>query len=167
MYFKPFPVIHYSVDGGRTSFQVTDIFRRVKAVENNLQTSLAYDDYDIIDGETPEIVADKFYNDSYYHWAILVANNILDPRFDWPLGNAELKKYVQRKYNIENVDAVKHYVNENSEVVHSSYAGTKYPVSYYEYEDQINESKRRISIIKPEFLPAFVNSFVGSINGQR
>jgi hypothetical protein len=60
---------------------------------------------------------------------------------------------------------VLHYVNENDEVVHSSYAGTKYPVSYYEYEDQINEAKRRISIIKPEFLPAFVNSFIGRING--
>lgn len=167
MYFKKFPVINYSLDGGLTSFQITDIFRRVRAFDNNLQTSLIYDDYDILDGETPEIVADKFYNESYYHWVILLANNILDPRFDWPLGNAELRTFVRRKYNIENIDAIKHYVNENDEVVHSSYAGTKYPVSYYDYEEAINEAKRRISIVKAQFLPAFVNSFNGSINGQR
>ena len=139
----------------------------MRAFENNLQTSTAYDDYDVLDGETPEIVADKFYNDSFYHWTILIANNILDPRFDWPLSNQELVKFVQRKYNITNVNATKDFVNEYGEVVHSSYAGTKYPVSYLEYEDNINEGKRRISIIKPEFLPSFVNSFIGTINGQQ
>ena len=167
MYFKAFPIINYSLDGGRTTFPMTDIFRRVLAIDNNLQTSLIYDDYDIIDGETPEIVADKFYNESYYHWVILIVNNIIDPRFDWPMRNAELRTFIKRKYDIENVDAVKHYINDNDEIVHSSYAGTKYPVSYYEYEEAINEEKRRINIVKPEFLPAFVNSFTGTINGQR
>jgi hypothetical protein len=166
MYFKAFPVINYSLDGGNTTFAITDIFRRVKALQENLETSLIYDEYDILEGETPEIVADKLYNESYYHWTILITNNIIDPRFDWPMSSAMLRNYIKRKYSIENVDAVKHYINDDDEIVHSSYAGTKYPVSYFDYEEAINESKRRINIIKPQFLPAFVNSFKGSLNGR-
>lgn len=165
MYFNNFPVIHYSLDNGQTSFQITDIFRRVRALDENLTTSTVYDDYDIMEGETPEVVADKLYNNSYYHWVVLVTNGILDPRFDWPLGNRELINYVKRKYNIENVDAVKHYINDDDEVVHSSYAGTKYPVSYFSYEESLNEAKRRIRIVKPQFLATFVKSFIGTING--
>lgn len=82
------------------------------------------------------------------------------------MSSAMLRNYIKRKYSIENVDAVKHYINDDDEIVHSSYAGTKYPVSYFDYEEAINESKRRINIIKPQFLPAFVNSFKGSLNGR-
>jgi len=166
MYFKSFPVIHYSLDDGKTSFQIADIFRRVRSFDANLQTSTFYDDYDVLDGETPEIVADKFYNESYYHWVILLTNNILDPRFDWPLGNKELIAFVKRKYSIANVDAVKHYINSDGDVVHSSYAGSKTPVSYFQYEEAINEAKRRISVIKPEFLPVFINNLTGLLNGN-
>ena len=165
MYFKEFPVINYSLDNGITSFQIADFFRRVKAIDENLQTSLIYDQYDVLDGETPEVVADKIYNESYYHWVILIANNIIDPRFDWPLSNSVLQTYVARKYDVENIDAVKHYVNDDDEIVHSSYAGTKYPISYFQYEETINEAKRRINIIKPQFLPTFVNIFTGTLNG--
>jgi len=165
MYFKEFPVINYSLDNGITSFQIADFFRRVKAIDENLQTSLIYAQYDVLDGETPEVVADKIYNESYYHWVILIANNIIDPRFDWPLSNSVLRTYVARKYDVENIDAVKHYVNDDDEIVHSSYAGTKYPISYFQYEETINEAKRRINIIKPQFLPTFVNIFTGTLNG--
>ena len=167
MYFKAFPEVNYSLDGGKTTFSIADIFRRVRVFDENLLTSTFYDDYDILDGETPEIVADKFYNESYYHWVILLTNEIIDPRYDWPLSNADLRTFIRRKYNIENVDEVKHYVNDDGDIVHSSYAGTKYPISYFQYEEEINEAKRRISVIKPQFLPTFVNSFTGSINGQR
>ena len=31
MYFEKFPLMQYSLDGGLTSFTMTDIFRRIKA----------------------------------------------------------------------------------------------------------------------------------------
>lgn len=164
MYFRAFPAIHYSLDGGKTTFQVTDIFRRVRSFDSNLQTSTFYEEYDILEGETPEIVADKFYNESYYHWVVLLTNNIQDPRFDWPLGNQELVAYIKRKYDIENVDATKHFVNSDGDVVHSSYAGSKTPVSYFQYEEAINEGKRRINIIKPAYLSLYINTFTGLLN---
>ena len=41
------------------------------------------DQYEIQEGETPEIVADKHHGSVYYHWVILMTNGITDPFHDW------------------------------------------------------------------------------------
>jgi len=32
--------------------------------------------------DTPEIVAEKFYGNSYRYWIVLLSNNIIDPQWD-------------------------------------------------------------------------------------
>ena len=39
---------------------------------------LDFDYYDVKDGETPEMIAHKYYDDVELHWTILVANDIVD-----------------------------------------------------------------------------------------
>jgi len=163
MYFEKFPLIRYSLDGGLTTFLMTDFFRRVKADRINIQSSLAYDEYDVHQGETPEILADKLYGDSNFHWVILIANEIIDPRWDWPLDEVILKRYVEDKYGLANIYATHHYENAAGDVVHSSYVLTKTAVNNYEYEIIKNEAKRRISVIKPQYLNAFVTNFTKAI----
>lgn len=164
MYFSKFPIINYSLDGGNTSFSITDIFRRVRAQTDNLLTSTAYDQYDIKEGETPEIIADQLYGNPALHWVILVSNEIIDPRFDWPLTSYALSKYITDKYGSGNEYGIHHYINSDGDVVHSSYAGTKYPVSNTDYEETVNEGKRRIAVIQPRFVSKFVESFNGLLN---
>jgi hypothetical protein len=161
MYFEKFPKIVYSLDDGDGAFPVTDIFRRVKAETQRLLTVAAYDPYDIKDGETPEILAHKFYNNSNFHWIILIANDIIDPRWDWPLTQAQLKLFITDKYGVGNENAIKYYVTADAAelVVHSSYAGSKLPVTNTVYEEQQNDAKRRIKILKTQFLPNFINDF--------
>lgn len=111
MYFKSFPYTYYSLDNTSTVQVVTNITTRVTLsdeVKNNLSL---YDEYDIKDGETPELVSDKFYNNPELHWLVLHYNDIIDPRFDWPLSTNNLKQYAEGKYN--NIDAVHHYEDEN------------------------------------------------------
>jgi hypothetical protein len=57
-----------------------------------------YYKYDISDGETPEIIADKLYGSPEKHWIILSVNNIKNPQFDWPLRYNDLTKYIDIKY---------------------------------------------------------------------
>lgn len=168
-------MINFSLDGGLTSFPMTDIFRRVRALDINIGNSTLYDPYDVRDGETPEIVADKFYNNAKLHWIILITNDILDPRFDWTLQEPQLRAYTAAKYNITNIDAIKHHVNDLGDVVYNAdgdpakdYPGTTYPVSYYDFENAANESKRRIKLLKPKFVPAFTKNFQSLLktNGQ-
>ena len=160
MYFEKFPQIVYSLDN-KSVFLVTDIFRRVKAETQRLLTAAAYDEYDIKDGETPEILAHKFYGNSNLHWLILIANDIIDPRWDWPLTQAQLSNYITDKYGAGNEYAIKYYVTSDAAelVVHSSYAGAKLPVTNTDYEEQINDAKRRIKILNEKFVPNFVNDF--------
>jgi hypothetical protein len=163
-YFKQFPTINYTFDTSQTvvAFNIADFTRRVTAEDANLATTLAYDEYDILDGETPEIVSDRLYNNPQYHWIILIANGITDPRFDWPLSVNAFNSYVAGKY--ANIGAVHHYVNNDGDTVHASYAGAKTAISNYDYELAINESKRRIRIVKPEFIPMFTKNFYGTLN---
>lgn len=165
-YFSKFPQIYYSFSTGLTisAFVMTDILRRVKADDYKIANSLSYDQYDILDGDTPEIVADKVYGRSDLHWTILIANEIIDPRYDWPLSTTALRNYVIDKYGEANIYGIHHYVNSDGDVVHSSYAGIKTSVSNYDYEDAINEGKRRIRLIKPRFISEFVNNFSGLLN---
>jgi hypothetical protein len=166
-YFAKFPQLVYSLDDVRTSFIIADVFRRVRALDENLETSLAYDEYDVEDGETPEIVADKFYDDTTLHWVVLVVNEILDPRYDWHLNTRSLDTYITKKYGAGNEYDIHHYENDDGDIVHVSFAGTKFPISNYAYEEQINESKRRIKILKARFVPQFIQNFERLLNNGR
>ena len=111
MYFKSFPYTLYSLDNTTTVQVVTNITNRVTLSEE-VKTNLSlYDEYDIRDGETPELVADKFYGNPELHWLVLHYNDILDPRFDWPLDTNNLNRYIAGKYN--DVNAVHHYEDAN------------------------------------------------------
>jgi hypothetical protein len=166
-YFKSFPQILYSFDTGQTvtAFAMTDILRRVKANTRTIIGTLSYDEYDIQDGETPEIIADKVYNDPTLHWVILLLNEIIDPRFDWPLDVEALRRYITSKYGAGNEESVHHFVNELNDIVHPSYTGgAVFFVTNTVHEEQVNETKRRIRLIKPQFVNKFVDSFREVLN---
>lgn len=106
-YFEKFPKIAYTLDEYRSGQIVPDILRRTKFISELASNFAYFDEYDVKDGETPEIVADLFYNNPTLHWVILQTNEILDPRFDWPLSTNNLLRFARGKYN--NVNAIHHY----------------------------------------------------------
>jgi len=64
MYFENFPLIPYDSVGDGTTKDVTNLLRRV-AVRAKIKTNTAlYDTYDVIEGETPEMIAHKLYGDA-------------------------------------------------------------------------------------------------------
>lgn len=165
MYFDKFPTTLYTLDDRETVQVVRNILLRISIndeIKNNLSL---FDEYDIGDGETPEILADKLYGNPQYHWLILHYNDILDPRFDWPLSTHNLIKYCQSKYT--NIYGIHHYINSDGYIVNSTEPGAT-SVSNYQYEDQENEKKRRIKILKPQYIEAVVREFnnkLEAING--
>lgn len=224
MYFEKFPQTFYSLDDRKSIQVVTNIMQRVvikDMIKNNLSL---FDEYDIIDGETPEIVAHKFYNNSEYHWLVLHMNDIIDPRFDWPLSTRMLNQYILSKYtspfnihhyedtstNVVNGKVIIRSTNEftnfyagnvvqntsgtgtgiiiektnsanitvqvtaggfvstnNVKVLDSTAAGnissltvvTGIPVTNDLYENNMNETKRRIKMLKPRYVEAVVKEF--------
>lgn len=139
------------------SFLMTDISRNIRFRKEILANITAYDLYDIVDGETPEIIADKIYGNAQYHWIIMLANDIYDYRQDFPLTQLQLERYVADKYG-DDADATRHYEDENGFVVMPTISGAV-PVSNRQYEERVNESKRRIKIISKELINTVLKNF--------
>ena len=117
-YFNKFPKTVYTLDEYKTGQITPEIFRRTKFLTEFTDNFAFFDEYDIEDGETPEIVADLVYNDPTLHWIILQANEIIDPRFDWPLDSNNLKRFAEGKY--ANVSAVHHYKDASGNIVNGN-----------------------------------------------
>lgn len=164
-YFAKFPLLGYTLDNGATYNIVSDILRRISVNPETKENYSLFEEYTIRDGETPEVVSFKFYNDAQYHWVILILNDIIDPRFDWPLTGEQLFDYVSNKYS-GNISGIKHYTItvDNKIVVDSDYVDA-YPVNNLTYESDINEEKRNIKVLRAKFLPAFLTEFEALVNG--
>lgn len=95
-----FPRTIYKLDGGRYSSYdtITNITFRVGIIREVMSNFAAYYEYVVKDGETPEILAEKFYDDPQAHWVILYANNIFDPQYDWPMDYRTFNAYIEAKY---------------------------------------------------------------------
>jgi hypothetical protein len=61
--------------------------------------------YSIQDGDTPEILAHKYYSDPFKYWIILYSNQILDPVWQWPMDYASLVEYCLSKYEADALEA--------------------------------------------------------------
>jgi hypothetical protein len=102
-YFSYFPRTSYKpIDGGSDVDVVTNITTRFKMENSIKENSAAYYKYDVVDGDTPEIVAYKYYGSAEKHWIVLMMNDIIDPQYDWPLEYRTLSRFVDNKYSANN-----------------------------------------------------------------
>ena len=171
MYFDSFPIIQYgSTDG--TIKTATNLLRRV-AIRSKVKTNASlFDTYDVKSGETPEIIADKFYDDPQLHWVIMLVNNVTDRYHDWPMNEQQFSTFVNEKYS--NPDGIHHY-----EITQES-GDTKQKIEVYdpdlissdtdaytsataitnrEYEESEQDRKRKIRLLDPEVVDTFVDEF--------
>jgi len=108
-YFNTLPkILSTNYNGG--TIVLTNLLARANILPEALKSPLLYYTYDIQEGDTPEIVAHKYYNDSYRYWIVLFANQIIDPQWDWPLSGNNFNKYIVDKYTEFNpYSTVHHY----------------------------------------------------------
>ena len=178
MYFNAIPKIEYdSMNTGEPKI-VTNLLRRV-AVRAKIKTNtLLFDTYDVKEGETPEIIADKMYDDSSLHWVILLMNNITDRYDQWPKNFSQFNQYIADKY--DNVDGTHHYelaqssgdtttkieVYNNSALYtgDSDFYSSATVVTNREYEEAQQESKRQIRLLDPRYITDFVEEYINLMN---
>lgn len=160
MYFKDFPKIYYDFNTGANENLlkiVKDITFNVRFKKEIIENVSLYDEYDIVDGETPEIIAEKIYGSPNYHWIIMIANQAYDYIQDFPKPINILEAYITQKYGAGNEYAIHHY-EKNGFIVDSTTVGAS-TVSNYDYETRENERKRRIKIISPQLISEILNQF--------
>jgi len=101
-YFDTLPKI-INIDSTGNSKVMTNLLARASVIPEILKDPLLYYTYDIQEGDTPEIIAHKYYGDSYRYWIVLFANELLDPQWDWPMTSAVFEQYLADKYPSTNV----------------------------------------------------------------
>lgn len=166
-YFNKFPLDVYDFsEFGQEKLEilVSDIITNVRIKTELLQNIVYYNEYDIRDGETPEIISEKFYGTPFLHWAIMLINERYDYLSDFPMALVNLEAYINDKYGVANINNIHHYQDSNGQWVNSDYvnpAGVAdaIPITNYEYEVTLNENKRRIKIVPPEIMGEVLRRF--------
>lgn len=80
---------------------VTDIIARTAIRSKYTRKLSIYYPYQLQEGDTPEIIASKYYGDPEKHWIVMLANETMDAFFDFPLGYHEFEKYLDEQYKTE------------------------------------------------------------------
>lgn len=128
MYFNQFPKIFYDFPQDVTSTQLqilTDITTNVRIRKEVLENITIYDEYDIQEGETPEIIAEKIYGDPELHWIIMLANQRYDYLADFPMTSHELDEYCIEIYGTDHINDIHHY--ERNGIITEGVAVIKLP----------------------------------------
>ena len=173
MFFDSIPKILYDSKGNGEVKVVTNLLKRV-AVRTKIKTNaLILDTYNVKNGETPESIADKLYDDPELHWVVLMINDITDRYHQWPMYEQQFNTYVNEKYS--DPDGVHHYeISQTSgdtsvkvEVYNNSalfsgdtdfYSGASI-ITNRQYEEREQDKKRQIKLLDPAFLDQFVEEY--------
>ena len=173
MYFKNFPTIVYDAVGNGEFKDVKNLLRRVGIRAKVKANTLFYDTYDVKEGETPESIADKLYDDPELHWIVLLVNDITDRYHQWPMNYSQFNEFIADKY--DDIDGTHHYELAQSsgntdtkiEVYNNSALYTGDDDSYSnatvitnrEYEEQQQEIKRQIRLLDPQYVQQFIEEY--------
>ena len=160
--------------------RVKNLFKRGKLADDLFADLNFFTKYQIEGDDRPDNVAYKIYDDSTLDWVILLSNNYTNIQSEWPLLQNDFDRYLLDKYGTyEKLNAAHHY--ETTEIknidgaiitpagltVASDYSvtyydpatgqevekeGTAVEVTNYDYESKIEDEKRNIYVLKPEYL---------------
>ncbi len=174
-YFRGLPDLNYpSLDNNRTSVYdyqiVKNLFKRAVIRDDIFNDITAFEKYSVQDDERPDQVANRFYQDSSLDWVILVTNNIIHVRDEWPMGSQDFLTYLNQKYTAEELSNIHHYetkiirdsngkliqpegltVPENHSVTFLDNGASRTikkltSFTFLEHETNINDEKRNINI---------------------
>ena len=160
---------------------VKNIWRRAEILTEFKSQVTIFNEITVQDGERPEDVATAFYNNPFYNWTVLIANDVVDVYSQWPRSITQLQDFINQKY--DNPQATKHHVTtevkdaKNNVIVEAGkVVASNYQISYYngsttvtatpvvsvsneQFEFEENAKKARIQIIKPQIIEDFVENY--------
>lgn len=103
-YFSYFGKVNYNFDEALSSAQVvTNILQRSAFLKEVAENAAVAYEYQIQDGDTPEIIAHKLYGDPQRHWIVLLFNKLINPQYEFPLQISSLEKYILTKHGLASI----------------------------------------------------------------
>lgn len=96
-YFNTLPTVLTSDNAGN-SIALKNLLTRVHLNKDTIKNPLLFYSYDIQDGDTPEIVAQKYYGSVDYFWVVMFGAQLIDPEWDWPMSPRIFTEFIIDKY---------------------------------------------------------------------
>ena len=193
-YFRRLPNLDYpsllnSRESNTDYVQTKNLFRRVKIREDLFSNFMQFDRYKVQGDERPDTVSENVYGKSTLDWVILLSNNIIDIKNEWPLTQLQLNQFLNEKYTPQELVSIHHYetlelrdnknqlilpagitVDENFNMEYMSGGQIRSTnslvdgrpikaVTFFDHENELNDRKRNINVLKPEFLGVFIKEF--------
>ena len=161
---------------------VKNLFKRGALEQDILQDLSLHTKYKIQGDDRPDNVAFDYYESSELDWLVLTCNNIVNIQNEWPMLQNDFDQFLLDKYGTyEKLNATHHYetkeVKNSSDVImvpkglqcESDYSITYFDsntqrevtvlsadctteVTNYTYEERIEDAKRNIYLLKPQYL---------------
>ena len=160
--------------------KVKNLFKRGFLREDIFQDLAFFTKYQIIGDDRPDNVAFRIYQDSSLDWLVLMSNNILNVADEWPMSQSSFDENLLEKYGsydtlyngihhyetLEVKDSLDRIILQPGLKVDSNFSVTflddnisEYktltpviPITNYQYEEKLNDAKRNIYLLKPEYL---------------
>ena len=169
--------------------QTKNLFRRAKIREDLFANFMQFDKYEIVGDERPDNVSEKVYGRDDLDWVVLLSNNIIDVNNEWPLSQLQLNRFLSDKYTPQKLVSIHHYetlelrndknqlilpagivVDEDFSLEYLSGGQIKSTsslvegrpvraVTFFDYENDLNDQKRTINVLKRDFLGIFIKDF--------
>ena len=169
--------------------QTKNLFRRVKIREDLFANFMQFDKYEIVGDERPDNVSEKVYGRDDLDWVVLLSNNIIDINNEWPLSQLQLNRFLADKYTPQELVSIHQYetlelrdsknqlilpaglvVDEDFNLEYLSGGQIKSTnslvqgrpvraVTFFDYENDLNDQKRNINVLKPDLFGLFMKDF--------
>ena len=184
-YFDLYPDVELPSfsDKRRSSFdyiKIKNLFKRGKIRDDIYGSVTAFSKYVILEGERPDTVAKKLYDDEQLDWIVLISNNMINVQDEWPMDQYDFERYLDNKYTKEQLGEVHHYetkeirkgdilILQGGLIVDSDFT-FKYgdsqgnvtsvnsveSVSYLKYEIDKNDAKRTINVLQKKYIGTII-----------
>ena len=97
-YFSSLPTIEYDINDDGDVKLAVDILTRIRKRANIELLGAVFYNYPMRDGDTLEIIADKYYGNPKYHWIVALVNDIYHHTYDVPLSSSNFDRFILDKY---------------------------------------------------------------------
>ncbi|UYD57409.1 baseplate wedge protein [Aeromonas phage B614] len=173
MIFSFFDPISYK------GIETTDIFKNYRAYFNRVVVKYKPIVHWINGSPRPEMIAHELYGNQQLYWVILMLNNVYDPFYGWITSQDAAYEYASQQYPVNQVvyhvdnkgekywnlvedpDFPGHWYDKGDKgKLHIQYVGALRAVDSLEAQVTENETRRRIMIISPADINAFLSDII-------
>tara|TARA_B000000565_G_C23716755_1_gene351880 strand:- start:111 stop:692 length:582 start_codon:yes stop_codon:yes gene_type:complete len=185
-YFTNFKKIDYNIDKFKPlrTTKAVNILNRPVIRDKILANITSYYEYVVQESDRPDTIAYDYYGSASYTWLVLLANDIKDPYYDWPLFGTNFDNMILKKYGSiqEATTKIHHYLeilreettiyDENDgykkllersivvdEIAYNNSSRTKRTVSCYDYEVIQRDKKRNIILVDNAYAKQIQDEF--------